>query len=86
MWAAMPDCLDGGVDVDLDLVGVTFLDSAGLNALVTVARRVGGAGGRLRVMSASKAAQRVLDISGVGLLLSVNPAPAGEPHSLRTEP
>ncbi|MFC8587364.1 STAS domain-containing protein [Streptomyces sp. NPDC057217] len=56
-----------------DLEGVTFLDSSGLNVLISVNRQVGEAGGRLRIAAAQQAVQRVLTLVGVDTVIDCRP-------------
>jgi anti-sigma B factor antagonist len=55
-------------DLTIDLVGVAFLDSAGLCVLAAVHRRVGGTVA-LRVLASSRAVIRPLQITGLWQLL-----------------
>lgn len=52
-----------GLPVVVDLSAVTFLDAAGLSALV--AGRI-AAGGRFRVVGATGVVRRVLEVTGLG--------------------
>ncbi len=54
-----------GRRVVLDLSGLTFMDSSGLNLLLGVARAAGEQGGALTVAAVSAEVRRVLDLSGV---------------------
>ena len=56
-------------EVVVDLAAVTFLDSAGLCALAAAHRRALAAGGRLRVLAATRAVIRPLQITGLWDLL-----------------
>ena len=56
--------------VTVDLSGVTFLDSSGVHALVTAYRAAQERGGRLGVAGADGMVAHVLEITGVGGLLS----------------
>ncbi|WP_347057442.1 STAS domain-containing protein [Blastococcus sp. HT6-30] len=56
-------------EVVVDLTAVTFLDSAGLCALAAAHRRALAAGGRLRVLAATRAVIRPLQITGLWNLL-----------------
>jgi anti-sigma B factor antagonist len=59
-------------DVDLDLSGVTFLDSAGLTALVVAHQAALRAGGVLRIhCGTSRAVVRPLGITGLSTVLTV---------------
>ena len=62
--------LDAGArEVTIDLTVVTFLDSAGLCALATMHRRASADGVRLRVLAASRAVVRPMQITGLWHLL-----------------
>ncbi|MGY2067235.1 STAS domain-containing protein [Blastococcus sp. SYSU DS0619] len=52
-------------EIVVDLTAVTFLDSAGLCALAATHRRAVAAGGRLRVLAATRAVIRPLQITGL---------------------
>jgi len=57
----LPDGLDGPIDVDL--AGVTFIDSSGLRVLLGLADRVEAAGGTTVVRNPSKQVTRLLAIT-----------------------
>jgi len=62
--------LDAGArDLTIDLSAVTFLDSAGLCALATVHRRASADGVRIRVLAATRAVIRPMQITGLWHLL-----------------
>jgi anti-sigma B factor antagonist len=68
----LSDVLDTDVrELTVDLVRVTFLDSAGLSALATAHRRAGRQDVRLRVLATSRAVIRPLQITGLWDLLHV---------------
>lgn len=56
-------------EVLVDLTAVTFLDSAGLCTLAAAHRTALAAGGRLRVLAATRAVIRPLQITGLWALL-----------------
>ena len=60
---------DGAREVVIDLTAVTFLDSAGLCALATLHRRATAGGVRLRVLAATRAVIRPMEITGLWHLL-----------------
>ncbi|HEX2072266.1 MAG TPA: STAS domain-containing protein [Geodermatophilus sp.] len=64
-------------ELTVDLIGVTFLDSAGLCALATAHRRAGETGVRLRVLAANRAVIRPLQITGLWGLLGVEQVDPG---------
>jgi len=51
--------------VVLDLSGVTFMDSTGLAALIKIRNRLTDRGGDLRLAAASRAVERVLELTGM---------------------
>ena len=60
---------DGAQEFVVDLVGVTFLDSAGLCVLAATHRRATAQGARMRVVAASRAVIRPMQITGLWSLL-----------------
>ena len=54
-----------GPAIDVDLHGVTFLDCAGVNALLATARRARLEGGQVRVTRLSAPARRVISLLGL---------------------
>jgi len=67
---ALVDLAEAGiVHLDLDLEGVSFIDSRGLSVLLHVRRRVLRQGGSLRVVALSPQVQRVLRVTGLHHLL-----------------
>jgi anti-sigma B factor antagonist len=62
--------LDAGArELTIDLTAVTFLDSAGLCALATMHRRAAADDVRLRVLAATRAVIRPMQITGLWHLL-----------------
>lgn len=68
--------------VDLDLVAVTFLDSAGLNCLLKAQAEAAAAGIPLQVVAASPGVKRVVELAGVTDLV----ADAGRPGAAPPKP
>ena len=65
--------IDGGApEFVVDLVQVTFLDSAGLCVLAAAHRRAGERGIRMRVLASSRAVIRPLQITGLWSLLGAS--------------
>jgi anti-anti-sigma factor len=58
-------------DLELDLGGVTFIDSSGLAAIIEGHLRLGAQQRRLVIIERSPAVQRVFDLSGVGTRLDL---------------
>ena len=65
--------LDGGgrSHVVIDVAGITFIDSSGINALVQAMRAVEARGGTAVVSSPSTVAQRVFAITRLAEIVSV---------------
>jgi len=61
----------GRVDVVVDLTLVTFLDSSGLGVLVKYFKRVGSAGGQLRLVVTNPAVRQVLELTGLHSVFAV---------------
>jgi len=72
LQAGLDEALDvarsEGCGVVVDLTGVTFLASSGLAVLIGGARRVAGFGARLRLVAASRAVTRPLQVTGADAL------------------
>ena len=64
-------------DLTIDLVGVTFLDSAGLCVLAAAHRRALHQDVRMRVLASSRAVIRPLQITGLWDLLKVEKVAPG---------
>jgi anti-sigma B factor antagonist len=72
----MTACIDSVLaaapaEVVVDLTGVTFLDSAGLHALVSAHSRAADAGAGLRVLVATRAVLRPIQVTGLWDVLAV---------------
>ncbi|HEY7625492.1 MAG TPA: STAS domain-containing protein [Ilumatobacteraceae bacterium] len=64
-------------DVIVDCAGIEFMDSTGLNLLVTRAKSMRQAGGSLRLRHVSEPVYRILKLSGlISLIEQVGPAQA----------
>ena len=59
--------------IRLDLDDLTFIDSSGLGALVSIWRRCQGEGGQATVVRTSESVRRLLEMTGIAKLLM--PAP-----------
>ncbi|WP_328508371.1 STAS domain-containing protein [Streptomyces mirabilis] len=57
----------------VDLSGVTFLDSSGINVFVAVYQQVSGAQGWLRIAGAQESVLRVLQLVGVDAVIPCHP-------------
>jgi anti-sigma B factor antagonist len=69
----LQDVLESGApEFVVDLVGVTFLDSAGLCVLAAAHRRASAQGVGMRVVAASRAVIRPLQITGLWTLLGAS--------------
>ncbi|RSS68504.1 STAS domain-containing protein [Streptomyces sp. WAC06614] len=59
----------------LDLSGVTFMDSTGLNMLLALRERVRSDGGRLELLGVRRQALHVMDLTGSRHLFTLRAAP-----------
>ncbi len=57
--------------VELDLSGVTFMDSSGIALLLRLYRSLGLTGGRLQVVKVPRQPAKVLKAAGLGRLFSI---------------
>lgn len=64
---------DGTGPVVVDLVGVSFIDSSGMNALVRCYKRLEPTGRRLVVRGSQPSVARSLDIGGITSLVDLEP-------------
>jgi anti-anti-sigma factor len=62
----------GALGLVVDMTATTFIDSAGVTALVRASRRAGATEATLRLAVTSPAVLRVLDLVGVGQLVEVH--------------
>lgn len=60
-------------ELDLDLAGVSFIDSSGLRVIVRTHKRHLDSGGRLTIVTPSDAVTRLLDITGLTSQLQISP-------------
>ncbi|WP_432029892.1 STAS domain-containing protein [Streptomyces sp. 1222.5] len=56
-----------------DLSGITFMDSSGINVLITAHRHVSEAQGWLRIAGAQPSVERLLQLVGVDTVISCHP-------------
>ena len=70
---AVLDGLQLDKHVVVDMAGVGFMDSSGLNALIDHALLVERAGGSLRIASPSRSVHRVVEITGLTHLFYESP-------------
>jgi anti-sigma B factor antagonist len=66
--------LDGGLEVQMNLTQLTFLDSSGLGLIVSVCKRVRGSGGTFSVTCDDPMIRRTLEIAGLTEYLRLNEA------------
>ncbi|MEV6538175.1 STAS domain-containing protein [Streptomyces sp. NPDC051665] len=68
--AALAQCLSDGIRiVDVDLTPVTFCDCSGLNSFLYATQNTTEAGGILQLHHPPPTLERILDLTGSGLLL-----------------
>jgi anti-sigma B factor antagonist len=68
-FASFPTGFDDGLVIDM--AAVTFMDSSGLRLLIDLHGRAAEAGVEMVLRSPSRSVARVIEISGVGPMLSV---------------
>jgi anti-anti-sigma factor len=66
-------------ELRVDLSNVRFIDSTGLRSLILADHRLQALGGRLRVVSASITARRIIELSGLSEVFSLPPAAPSTP-------
>jgi anti-anti-sigma factor len=71
--STLDTALAQGGTVLVDLEGLTFLDSSGLNALINAHRTAVAAGRRVYVVNPNRIVATVLEITGIGDLLRPPP-------------
>jgi anti-sigma B factor antagonist len=79
----------GALGLVVDMTGATFLDSAGVTAVVRASRRAGASEATVRLAVTAQAVLRVLNLVGVDRLIEVHPSVAAAVASLpehRAEP
>jgi anti-anti-sigma factor len=67
---AVSEALSGAVAVEIDAGGVSFMDSSGLRALLSARRNADAAGRNLRLVRASDAVSRVLEVTRTASLFA----------------
>lgn len=66
-------CLDRAVDgIDIDLGGVTFIDSSGLGALVRIRNVAAERGLGIELVHVPRSVQRLFDLTGLEAVFSAN--------------
>ena len=68
-----------GARLLLDVSGVSFMDCAGLRALLTTRRRAELRGGFMRLIAVSRAVRRIIELTGAHEALAVS----GSPRTVR---
>ena len=63
--AAWPEALEPGTPVEVDLSGVSFIDSSGLRSLVVGHKAAVAAGVGLTIVEPTTVVRRLLDITGL---------------------
>ncbi|MEW6578717.1 MAG: STAS domain-containing protein [Chloroflexota bacterium] len=63
----------------LDMSAVSFINSAGLRALMQIARRAGAAGGSLTIVNPSQPVEKVLELVGLDTVFRITFDPRWNP-------
>ena len=66
----------------LDFTEVSFIDSTGLGLLIGVARRMRDGGGQVRLRGCRRSVRRVLSVSGVDAILTIDQPSESVPSAL----
>jgi anti-anti-sigma factor len=69
-----------GTNLRIDLSGVTFLDSTGLEVMLATRRRASLEGGQLHLIDPTQAVMRVLEVTGIAHLFEI--AETSDPSTL----
>jgi len=69
-FAELPDTDDR--PIELDLAGVSFIDSSGLHVLLELAERVTATGGSVVIRNPARAVQRLLAITRLEAMFGLN--------------
>jgi anti-anti-sigma factor len=72
----------GALGLVVDLTGTTFIDSAGVTALVRASRRASASEATVRLAATGAAVTRVLSLVGIDQLIEVHPSVAEAVASL----
>jgi anti-anti-sigma factor len=72
----------GAAGLVVDMTETTFLDSAGVTALVRASRRAAASGAAMRLAVAAPPVLRVLNLVGLDRLIEVHPSVAAAVSSL----
>lgn len=67
-------CLEGANALELDLHGVSFIDSSGLAVLVRLRKEAALTGKSLSLVDVSRATRRLLEITGLQDAFDIRPA------------
>lgn len=70
------DCLDRVDSLEIDLSGVTFMDSSGLSALLRMNKAAAATGKRAVLVKLSSITARLLQVSGLDEVFAVEPPPS----------
>jgi anti-anti-sigma factor len=80
--AKINELIDGGASkLLINFEQLNFISSSGLRVLLATAKKLGPAGGALRICALNPTVQEVFDISGFGTILAVS---ASEEEALAT--
>jgi anti-sigma B factor antagonist len=71
MSQQLAEVVGAGTDVVVDLSGLEFIDSTGLNALIAARRASEGRGGTLTLRRPARCVRRVLGITGLDQVFAI---------------
>ncbi len=76
--AVIANCAPG-YRVIVDMSGVEFCDSTGMNVLLTCLRQAREHGGELELAAPRPAVRKILQVTGLDSVFTIDPDPAGLP-------
>jgi anti-sigma B factor antagonist len=77
--------LDGGLGMEIDLRGLSFLGSTGIGVIVAACKRVRASGGTFSVSCDRNLARRVIEVSGLVDFLEVHDGEDSHPNQRGSE-
>jgi anti-sigma B factor antagonist len=77
--------LDGGLGLEIDLRGLSFLGSTGIGVIVAACKRVRASGGTFSVSCDHNLVRRVIEVAGLVDFLELHDAEDSHPNQRRRE-
>jgi anti-sigma B factor antagonist len=77
--------LDGGLGIEIDLRGLSFLGSTGIGVIVSACKRVRASGGTFSVSCDHNLARRVIEVAGLVDFLELHDGEDSHPNQRGSE-